>query len=158
VMFIDLAARDALLLLARAPDPTRAAKLTRPQLVAALRAARRHHVEEKADALLRLLRAPGLRQAPVLEGAYASVVVGQVGVITALNAQIAQLQEVVGEHFLRHPEAGLRTTMTSRWRARTVTGSLGPACLRVWTASARSTRWWPSMRRRNSLQNKQQAR
>ena len=103
--FDDLAARDALLLLARAPDPTRAAKLTRPQLVAALRAARRHHVEEKADALLRLLRAPGLRQAPVLEGAYASVVVGQVGVITALNAQIAQLQEVVGEHFLRHPEA-----------------------------------------------------
>jgi len=37
--FEDLAAPDALALLARAPDPARAAKLTRGQLVAALRAA-----------------------------------------------------------------------------------------------------------------------
>lgn len=103
--FDDLAANDALWLLARAPDPTRAAKLTRSQLVAALRAARRHHVEAKADVLLTVLRAPGLRQPPTLEGAYASVVTGYVGVITALNAQIAQLQEVVGQHFRRHPDA-----------------------------------------------------
>ncbi len=103
--FDDLAARDALWLLARAPDPTRAAKLTRSQLVTALRAARRHHVEAKADVLLRVLRAPGLRQSPTLEQAYASVVVAQVGVITALNEQIARLQEVVGEHFGRHPDA-----------------------------------------------------
>ena len=33
--------------------------------------------------------------------------VGQVGVITALNAQIAQLQEVVAEHFGRHPAADI---------------------------------------------------
>lgn len=49
--FEDLAAEDALRLLGRAPDPARAAKLTRGQLVAALRASRRHHVEAKADAL-----------------------------------------------------------------------------------------------------------
>jgi transposase len=103
--FEDLAGKDALWVLGRAPDPTRAAKLTRGQLVAALRAARRHHVEAKADALLAALRAPGLRQSPALEGAYASIAVGQVGVITALNEQIAQLQEVVGEHFGRHPDA-----------------------------------------------------
>ena len=59
--FEDLAART-LLLLARAPSPARAAKLTRSQVVSALRAARRHHVEAKADALLTALRAPGLRQ------------------------------------------------------------------------------------------------
>ena len=67
--FDDLAAAEALALLARAPDPARAAKLTRGQLVAALRAARRHHVEAKADTLLAVLRAPALRQPATLEGA-----------------------------------------------------------------------------------------
>ena len=57
--FEDLSAKDSLLLLARAPSPARAAKLTRSQVVSALRAARRHHVEAKADALLAVLRAPG---------------------------------------------------------------------------------------------------
>ncbi len=103
--FEDLAAKDALALLARVPDPTRAAKLTRGPVVAALRAARRHHVEVKAEELLTVLRAPGLRQPPTLQGAYAAVVVGEVNIITALNAQIAGLQEVMAEHFGRHPEA-----------------------------------------------------
>ena len=82
-----------------------AAKLTRAQLVAALRGARRHHVEAKAGALLAVPRAPGLRQSSTLEGAYAAIVVGQVGIITALTEQIAQLQAVVAEHFGRHPAA-----------------------------------------------------
>ncbi len=72
-----------------------------------MRAARRHHVEAKADALLAVLRAPGLRQPPTTEAAYAAVVIGQVGIITALNEQIAQLQEVVAEHFGRHPAADI---------------------------------------------------
>jgi hypothetical protein len=105
--FEDLAAADALALLARAPDPGRAANLTRGQLVAALRAARRHHVEAKAEALQSVLRAPALRQAPTLEGAYAAVVAAQVAIITTLNEQIAQLQKVVGEHFGRHPAADI---------------------------------------------------
>jgi transposase len=103
--FEDLAAKDSLLLLARAPSPARVAKLTRSQVVSALRAARRHHPEAKADALLTVLRAPGLRQPSTTEAAYAAVVIGQVGMITALNEQIRQLQEVVAEHFGRHPAA-----------------------------------------------------
>jgi len=103
--FEDLAAQDALKFLERAPDPGRAAKLSRSQLLVLLRAARRHHVEAKADVLLVVLRAPALRQQPTLEAAYASVVAGQVGIITALNEQIAQLQKVVAEHFGRHPAA-----------------------------------------------------
>jgi len=105
--FEDLAAPDALSLLVRAPAPGQAAKLTRGQLVAALRAARRHHVEAKADALLTVLRAPALRQPSTTEGAYAAVVSGQVGIITALNEQIAGLEQVVGEHFGRHPAADI---------------------------------------------------
>ncbi|QQW37345.1 IS110 family transposase [Mycobacterium marinum] len=103
--FDDLAGADALALLGRAPDPARAAKLTRAQLAAILRSARRHHVEAKTEALLAVLRAPSLRQPKVLEGAYAAVVTGQVGLIAALNKQIAELQVVVGEHFRRHPAA-----------------------------------------------------
>jgi len=105
--FEDLAAPDALSLLVRAPAPGQAAKLTRGQLVAALRAARRHHVEAKANALLTVLRAPALRQPSTTEGAYAAVVSGQVGIITALNEQIAGLEQVVGEHFGRHPAADI---------------------------------------------------
>jgi len=105
--FEDLTAKDSLLLLARASSPLRAAKLTRSQVVSALRAARRHHVEAKADALLAAIRAPGLRQPATTEAAYAAVVVGQVGIITALNEQIGQLQEVVAEHFGRHPAADI---------------------------------------------------
>lgn len=103
--FEDLAAHDAFKFLERAPDPGRAAKLSRSQLVVLLRAARRHHVEARADVLLVVLRAPALRQQPTLEAAYASAVAGQVGIINALNEQIAQLQKVVAEHFGRHPAA-----------------------------------------------------
>lgn len=105
--FEDLAASDSLSLLARAPDPARAAKLTRGQLVAALRGARRHHVEAKADALLAMLRVPSLRQPVITEAAYAAVVSGQVAIITAVNEQIAGLEQVMGEHFGRHPAADI---------------------------------------------------
>jgi len=105
--FEDLSAPDALTLLARAADPDRAAKLTRGQLVAALRTARRHHAEAKAEVLQAVLRAPALRQPATTQGAYAAVVSGQVGIITALNEQITQLGQVVGEHFGRHPAADI---------------------------------------------------
>ena len=105
--FGDLAAADALALLGRAPDPARAARLTRAQITTALRASRRHHADARAEVLLGVLRAPGLRQPPVTEGAYAAVVAGQVRIITALNEQIAGLQEVMAEHFDRHPAADI---------------------------------------------------
>lgn len=105
--FDDLAAKDSLQLLNRAPSPALAAKLTRSQLVSALRTAHRMHVEAKADALLALLRAPGLRRTATTEAAYAAVVVGQLGIIAALNTQITGLLEVLAEHFERHPAAAV---------------------------------------------------
>jgi transposase len=105
--FEDLSAPDALQVLGRAADPDRAARLTRAQLISALRAARRHHVEAKADTLQSILRAPALRQPAATQNAYAAVVAAQVAVIVALNAQITQLGKVVGEHFGRHPGADI---------------------------------------------------
>ena len=103
--FSDLTALDSLLLLGRAPDPERARKLTRSQIVSALTAARRHHVQDKADALLALLRAPALRQPLATEAAYAAVVTAHVAMLVTFNEQIRQLGEVVAENFGRHPAA-----------------------------------------------------
>ncbi len=137
--FTDLTASDTLTLLERAPSPQLAAKLTRGQLTAALRDARRHHAETKAVALQAILRAPALRQPPVLDSAYATIVGGQVRIIAALNAQIAGLGEVVGEHFGRHPEAeiylsqpGLGVVLASR-----VMGEFGDHKTRFADARAR---------------------
>ena len=89
--FPDLAAPDALILLGRAPDPARAGHLTRSQVMSALRAAGRHHVQDKADPLCNLLRTNQLRQPATLEAAYATIVSAQVKILTAINEQIASM-------------------------------------------------------------------
>lgn len=103
--FSDLAATDALILLSRAPDPARSARLTRSQVVSALAAARRHHIQDKAGPLLTLLHTPGLRQPAAVEAAYAAIVLGQVKILTAINEQITAMQSVMAENFDRHPAA-----------------------------------------------------
>ena len=60
--FADLDALDALELLARAPDPARAARLTRAQVSAALKRARRRDIPGKATAILAPLRTAQLGQ------------------------------------------------------------------------------------------------
>ncbi len=103
--FDDLASPDALELLGRAPDPDRAARLSRSQLAAALRRANRRQVEDKAEQVMAVLRAPALHQPTAVQAAYATVVTTQVRLITVLNAEIDALGEVVAEHFGRHRDA-----------------------------------------------------
>jgi transposase len=103
--FEDLDAPDVLELLARAPDPGRAAKLTRAQVSAALKRARRRNIKDKADAILVALRGEQLGQPPALTAAYAATVRSLIAVITTLNEQVKILQEQVGEHFCQHPDA-----------------------------------------------------
>ena len=103
--FEDLDAPDALELLARAPDPARAARLTRAQVSAVLKRAGRHKITERADAILAALRSPQLGQPPALTAAYAATVRSLVAVITALNEQVASLQGQVETHFGQHPDA-----------------------------------------------------
>jgi len=103
--FPDLAATDALILLGRAPDPARAARLTRSQVASALQAARRHHVLDKVEPLKAMLAQPGLRQPAALEAAYAAVVSSQVKILIAVNEQITAIQAVMSENFERHPAA-----------------------------------------------------
>jgi transposase len=103
--FDDLDAPDALELLARAPDPDQAARLSPTVITSALKHARRRRVQDRAQRLRNILQAPELRQLPVLQSAYAAVVASEVAIISALNDQIDRLGAVVGEHFGRHRDA-----------------------------------------------------
>jgi transposase len=103
--FEDLAAADTLELLAKAPDPARAAKLTRAQVSAALKRARRRGIPDKTTAILAALRSPQLGQPPAITAAYAVTVRSLIAVITTLNEQVKTLGEEVGTHFGQHPDA-----------------------------------------------------
>jgi transposase len=103
--FEDLDAPDALELLARAPDPARAAKLTRAQVSAALKRARRRTIADKTDAILAALRSEQLGQPAALTAAYAAAARSLIAVITALNEQVKALQGQVEAHFGQHPDA-----------------------------------------------------
>jgi len=103
--FDDLDAPDALELLAKAPDPARAAKLTRAQVAAALKRARRHHVQDRTGAILAALRGEHLGQPAALTAAYAATVRSLVAVLVTLNEQVRFLEAQVKEHFGRHPDA-----------------------------------------------------
>ncbi|GAA2352742.1 hypothetical protein GCM10010170_043680 [Dactylosporangium salmoneum] len=103
--FDDLTAGDALELLDRAPDPDRAARLPRLTIVAALRRAGRRNLDAKADAIQQTLRRDQLRQPGPVQQAYAAIVSSQVQLINILNVEIAELGQVVADHFGRHRDA-----------------------------------------------------
>jgi transposase len=103
--FADLDAADTLELLALAPDPDRAARVPKSKIVAALRRANRRSVDQRADAIQSVLRAPALRQPAQVQAAFAAIVTSQVRLISTLNGEIAQLGAVVASHFGRHPDA-----------------------------------------------------
>jgi len=108
--FDDLDAPDALAVLAAAPDPDRAARMSTARISTALRKANRRDAEARARQIQAILRAPALRQPPAVQQAFAAIVAGQVRLIVALNAEIDALGEVVVEHFGRHPDADLYTS------------------------------------------------
>jgi transposase len=105
VAFADLDAPDTLELLAAAPTPAQAARLTLPRISAVLKRARRRNVADKAAAVQAALRAEHLGQPEVITDAYAASVQALIAVLTVLNTQIKTLQGQVEAHFGRHPAA-----------------------------------------------------
>jgi transposase len=103
--FDDLDAPDALELLARAPDPARAARLTRAQVSAALKRAGRRNIKDRTDAILAALRGPHLGQPDAVTAAYAVTVRALIALIITLNVQVKTLQGQVEADFGRHPDA-----------------------------------------------------
>jgi hypothetical protein len=101
----DLDAPDTLELLGKAPDPARARKLTRAQVSAALKRARRRNIPDKATAILAALRGGQLGQPAAVTAAYAATVRSLIAVITVLDEQVKALQGQVEADFGRHPDA-----------------------------------------------------
>jgi hypothetical protein len=137
--FSDLDEPDVLELLACAPDPDAAARLSVAKIEAALRRARRRGARERAHQIQRVLRASELRQTPAVQLTYAAVVTAQVKLVVALNEQIDSLGAVVEQHFGLHPDAeiyasqpGLGVILGAR-----VLGEFGDAADRYADAKAR---------------------
>ena len=135
--FEDLDAPDALELLGKAPEPARAAKLTRAQVSAVLKRAGRYKIAARTDAILAALRSPQLGQPPALTAAYAATARSLIAVIATLNDQVAVLQGQVEAHFGQHPDAeiylsqpGLGAITGAR-----VLGEFGGACQVVGSGS-----------------------
>lgn len=105
IAFEDLDAADSLELLAKAPTPAQAARLTIAQISGALKRARRKNVAEKAVAVQAALRAEHLGQPEILTSAYAVSVQALIAVLTVLNTQVKALQRQVETHFGQHPAA-----------------------------------------------------
>ncbi|SPL90039.1 Mobile element protein [[Actinomadura] parvosata subsp. kistnae] len=121
VAFEDLDAADSLELLAKAPTPAQAARLTIGQISTALKHARRKNVAGKAVAIQAALRAEQLGQPQVVTDAYAASVQALIAVLEVLNTQVKTLQGQVKAHFGKHPAAkiilsrpGLGTVLGAR--------------------------------------------
>jgi transposase len=119
--FTDLDAPDALELLAKAPDPASAARLTTAQISAALRHARRRGIAARTAVIQSALRGEHLGQPAVVTAAYAATVRAATAVLAVLNEQIYALERQVEAHFGQHPDAeiigsqpGLGTVLGAR--------------------------------------------
>jgi len=103
--FEDLDAADTLELLAKAPDPASAARLTTAQISAALKRARRRDIATKAERIQAVLRAAHLGQPDIVAAAYAASVRALIAVLATLNEQVKTLQGQVEAYFGQHPDA-----------------------------------------------------
>ncbi|MBP2320021.1 transposase [Kibdelosporangium banguiense] len=110
VAFTDLDAADTLQLLAKAPTPAQAARLTTAQISAALTRARRKNIADKAAAIQAALRAEHLGQPEVVTAAYAASVQALIAVLTVLNTQINAMQGQVEAYFGQHPAVEIITS------------------------------------------------
>ena len=119
--FEDLDAADTLELLAKAPTPALAARLSLSQISGALKRARRRDVAAKAAAIQAALRTGHLGLHEIVTQAHAASVQALIAVLAVLNTQVKTLQGQVEAHFGQHPAAeiirsqpGLGTVLGAR--------------------------------------------
>jgi transposase len=106
--FADLADRDALAVLGRAPTPDAGAALSLSQLRSTLkRAGRQRNLDRRAAEIQTALRADQLAAPSVLATAFAATTKAAVGIITELNHQIADLEAALADRFEQHPDADI---------------------------------------------------
>ena len=120
--FDNLADRDTLVILGRAPTPSVGARLTVTQIRAALKAAgRRRNLDKTARRIQAGLRGAQLAAPRPVEDAYGTTVASLVRIIAETNRQISELEATLHTRFREHPDAviylsqpGLGTVLGAR--------------------------------------------
>ncbi len=120
--FADLAHSDAVAILGRAPTPALGARLTLPQIRAALkRGGRKRNLDPVARRIQAGLRAAHLSAPPAVADAFGATVGALVSIIGDTNRQIADLEATLQTRFEQHPDAviyhsqpGLGTVLGAR--------------------------------------------
>lgn len=109
----NLATADARAVLAIAPTPTAAAKLTKTRIVAALRrGGRKRGVNQLAERLHQDLRRPQLRQGPMVEEAMGAQALRLLATLNTECDSVDQLGDAVAEAFAIHPDHKIITSFT----------------------------------------------
>jgi hypothetical protein len=106
--FEDLADRDALAILGRAPTPADARRLSLAKIRAALKAAgRQRNLDIRASQIREMLRTEQLTAPAAVTAAFGASTRAAVGIIAELNHQIADLEAELATHFDAHPDADI---------------------------------------------------
>lgn len=106
--FDDLADRDTLAVLTRAPTPAVGSHLSLAQMRAALkRGGRQRNIDTRARHIQAALRADALAAPDAVADAFAATTTAAVEIITELNSQIARLEHRLHDHFEEHPDAAI---------------------------------------------------
>ena len=106
--FDDLADRDALAVLGRAPTPADAAHLSLAKIRSALKhAGRQRNIDARAQHIAAALRTEQLTAPAPVTAAFAATTRAAVGIIGELNRQITELETELATHFEAHPDADI---------------------------------------------------
>lgn len=104
--FDDLGNRDTLAVLAKAPTPSDAAKLTPAKIRTVLRqAGRQRNITKRADTIAAGLSSDSLQAPAPVEAAHGATTRSTVAIIRELNAQIEVLANELATHFEQHPDS-----------------------------------------------------
>jgi transposase len=104
----DLAHRDAVAVLTKAPTPELGRRLSTAQIAAALRrGGRQRNLDARTRQIRDALRAPQLAAPAVLADAYGDAARALIAVIATLSAQIDELERALTERFEQHPDADI---------------------------------------------------
>jgi transposase len=112
VKHVGLTSREARIVLAAAPTPTRAAKLTRAQLRTLLRrAGRRRNLDAWTQRLQTAFHTEQLHQPPLIEQAMGQHTLALVAQLSAACRAAEQLAEATTTAFRHHPDAWIITSL-----------------------------------------------
>jgi len=104
----ELAGMDAIGILAKAPTPVEAARLSVSQIRSALKTGgRQRNVDKRARELQALLRADHLATTPAVAAAFGATTRSLVAIIVELNRQIETLEAELASAFSKHPDTDI---------------------------------------------------